>query len=43
MLAHPVATSKVNTEAFNAGITLSYLMHKKQSLEDQFIELTNQN
>lgn len=43
MLSHPVATSKVNTEAFNAGITLSYLMHKKQSLEDQFIELTNKN
>lgn len=43
MLAHPIATSKVNTEAFKAGITLSYLMHKKQSLEDQFIELTNQN
>lgn len=43
MLNHPVETSAVNEAAYKAGITLSYLMHKKQSLEDQFIELTNKN
>ncbi len=39
-LLENVDTSKVNKDAFDAGIVLSRLMFKKQSLEDQFIELT---
>ncbi len=42
-LSQPVETSLVNATAYKAGITLSFLMHKKQSLEDQFIELTSKN
>ncbi|OUS14433.1 ABC transporter ATP-binding protein [Nonlabens dokdonensis] len=38
-----VNTAQINTEAFKNDIVLSKLFHKKQSLEDQFIELTNQN
>ncbi|KQC33906.1 ABC transporter ATP-binding protein [Nonlabens sp. YIK11] len=40
-LLSDVDTTKINQDAFNAGIVLSRLMFKKQSLEDQFIELTN--
>lgn len=39
-LLRDVNTTKINQDAFNAGIVLSKLMFKKQSLEDQFIELT---
>ncbi len=42
-LLNDVDTVQINKEAFENGITLSKLFHKKQSLEDQFIELTNQN
>lgn len=38
-----IDTSQINQDAFNKGIILSKLYHKKQSLEDQFIELTNKN
>ncbi|SCX96993.1 ABC-2 type transport system ATP-binding protein [Nonlabens sp. Hel1_33_55] len=40
-LLSDVDTTKINQDAFNSGIVLSRLMFKKQSLEDQFIELTN--
>jgi ABC-2 type transport system ATP-binding protein len=33
----------INKEAFDRGIVLTQLFHKKQSLEDQFIELTKNN
>lgn len=39
-LLKDVDTTKINQDAFNSGIVLSRLMFKKQSLEDQFIELT---
>ena len=35
-----VNTTQINQDAFNKGIILSQLLFKKQSLEDQFIELT---
>jgi len=35
--------AKLNETAFKEGIILSKILHKKQSLEDQFIELTKQN
>ena len=40
-LLSDVDTTKINQDAFSSGIVLSRLMFKKQSLEDQFIELTN--
>lgn len=42
-LLSPIDTARFNELAFNHGISLSKLIHKKQSLEDQFIELTKQN
>lgn len=42
-LYEPVDNAQINKDAFDSGIVLSKLVHKKQSLEDQFIELTNQN
>jgi ABC-type multidrug transport system ATPase subunit len=42
-LYEDVDNTQINKEAFENGIVLSKLFHKKQSLEDQFIELTNQN
>ncbi|WP_194850636.1 ABC transporter ATP-binding protein [Nonlabens antarcticus] len=39
-LLKDVNTTQINQDAYNAGIVLSKLMFKKQSLEDQFIELT---
>ncbi|MGB5981574.1 MAG: ABC transporter ATP-binding protein [Nonlabens sp.] len=35
--------AKLNETAFKEGIILNKIVHKKQSLEDQFIELTKQN
>ena len=40
-LKDTIDTAQLNKEAFQSGISLSHLVHKKQSLEDQFIELTN--
>ncbi|WP_405368959.1 ABC transporter ATP-binding protein [Nonlabens sp. Asnod2-A12] len=42
-LYEPVDNAQINKEAFESGIILSKLVHRKQSLEDQFIELTNKN
>ncbi|WP_124980733.1 ABC transporter ATP-binding protein [Nonlabens xiamenensis] len=42
ILIKDVDNSQINKDAFDQGIHLSTLFHKKQSLEDQFIELTNQ-
>ena len=42
-LYEDVDNTQINKEAFENGIILNKLFHKKQSLEDQFIELTNQN
>jgi ABC-2 type transport system ATP-binding protein len=42
-LLSPMDMSTFNELAFTHGIILSKLVHRKQSLEDQFIELTKQN
>jgi ABC-type multidrug transport system ATPase subunit len=42
-LYEEIDTTKINKDAFENGIVLNKLFHKKQSLEDQFIELTSQN
>jgi len=42
-LLEDVDNTQINKDAFEQGIVLSKLYHKKQSLEDQFIELTKQN
>ncbi|MEO9952928.1 ATP-binding cassette domain-containing protein [Nonlabens sp.] len=42
-LYEPVDNAQINKDAFESGIILSKLVHRKQSLEDQFIELTNKN
>ncbi|ALM20201.1 ABC transporter ATP-binding protein [Nonlabens sp. MIC269] len=39
-LSSPVTTAQINKEAFEKGIVLTELAFKKQSLEDQFLELT---
>ncbi|AZQ44594.1 ABC transporter ATP-binding protein [Nonlabens ponticola] len=41
MLLSDIDTAQVNKDAVQAGIYLNKLLLKKQSLEDQFIELTN--
>ncbi len=42
-LKDDIDLAKINKEAFDSGIILTQLYHKKQSLEDQFIELTKNN
>ncbi len=42
-LNKPVSASELNTFLFNNGITLSHLVKRKQSLEQQFLTLTNGN
>ncbi|MGB3591323.1 MAG: ABC transporter ATP-binding protein [Nonlabens sp.] len=42
LLSH-VDLGKLNQDAFNQGIVLNQIHFKKQSLEDQFIELTKTN
>lgn len=43
VLTQKINSGQINEDAFNSGILLNRLAHKKQSLEDQFIELTNNN
>lgn len=43
LLLKEIDTAQLNELAFKNGISLSRLAHKKQSLEDQFIALTNNN
>ncbi len=40
-LSQEIHPSKVNTDAFNEGIVLHHLQFKKQSLEESFLQLTN--
>ncbi|MFA5298247.1 MAG: ATP-binding cassette domain-containing protein [Lutibacter sp.] len=42
-LNKPVSASELNTFLFNHGIVLSHLVKRKQSLEQQFLTLTNEN
>lgn len=42
-LNEPMDASEVNQFLFNKGISLSHLVKRKESLEEQFLELTNKN
>lgn len=42
-LIRDIDLATLNESAFNNGIVFNKILHKKQSLEDQFIELTKQN
>jgi len=42
-LNEPMDTTEVNKLLFEKGITLSHLVKRKESLEEQFLELTKQN
>ncbi|WP_347374882.1 ABC transporter ATP-binding protein [Aequorivita sp. Q41] len=42
-LNEPLDASEVNKLLFEKGITLSHLVKRKESLEEQFLELTKQN
>lgn len=42
-LNEPIDASEVNQFLFNKGISLSHLVKRKESLEEQFLELTNKN
>jgi ABC-2 type transport system ATP-binding protein len=42
-LKEPLSGSKLNKILFEKGINLSYLVHRKESLEEQFLELTKPN
>ena len=39
-LKEPLDSSELNKMLFNKGITLSHLVHRKESLEEQFLEIT---
>ena len=43
-IKEPLESSELNKMLFNKGITLSHLVHRKESLEELFLEITkNQN
>ena len=39
-ISEPLDSSELNKILFNKGITLSHLVHRKESLEEQFLEIT---
>ncbi len=39
-LKEPLSGSELNKQLFEKGINLSYLVHRKESLEEQFLEIT---
>ncbi|HLW33937.1 MAG TPA: ABC transporter ATP-binding protein [Aequorivita sp.] len=43
LLNEPLDASEVNKLLFEKGIVLSHLVKRKESLEERFLELTNQN
>ena len=43
MLTQPIEAEELNTMLFEKGIVLSHLVKRKESLEQQFLELTKQN
>ena len=40
-LQHPISASEFNKTMFEKGITLSHLVKRKESLEEQFLQLTD--
>lgn len=43
LLEEPMNAEDLNSYLFSNGVTLSYLVKRKESLEEQFLQLTNQN
>lgn len=43
ILKEPMAAETINEYLFEKGLSLSYLVKRKESLEEQFLQLTNQN
>jgi len=43
ILKKPMDAETINKYLFEKGLSLSYLVKRKESLEEQFLELTNQN
>ncbi len=41
-LAEPMEAEEINRYLFEKGLSLSYLIKRKESLEEQFLQLTNQ-
>ncbi|GGD96841.1 ABC transporter ATP-binding protein [Planktosalinus lacus] len=39
-LKHPMEASEINRYLFDKGVVLSHLVHRKESLEEQFLQLT---
>ncbi len=39
-ISEPLDSSELNKMLFNKGITLSHLVHRKESLEEQFLKIT---
>ena len=42
-LNNPMEASDFNKQMFDKGITLSHLVKRKESLEEQFLQLTDNN
>ena len=42
-LTQEMEASEINTYLFDNGITVSHLVKRKPSLEQQFLDLTNKN
>src|SRR5690606_31628669 len=42
ILEEPMEAEALNSWLFSKGIVLSYLVKRKESLEEQFLQLTNQ-
>ena len=42
-LTEEMEASEINTYLFKNGITVSHLVKRKPSLEEQFLDLTNNN
>jgi ABC-2 type transport system ATP-binding protein len=41
LLSHPLSAESLNKDLFNQGIVLSHLIQSQESLEDKFIQLTD--
>ena len=42
IIEEPMNASDINRYLFEKGLSLSYLIKRKESLEEQFLQLTNQ-
>ena len=42
-LNNPISATEMNQHLFNSGVVVSHLVKRKPSLEQQFLDLTNNN